>query len=149
MYQEHMEYIFERKVKSNNVAHAQKWLKGGFASPHADNSEHDGRPNAFEINKYVSLLYLNDDYEGGHLYFPDHDISFKPKALSLIVFPGGIENVHGVAEIEEGTRYTYVSFWDFAEAEYSEERRAEWQDEIDELRKFQEKEQAEWAEKEK
>jgi hypothetical protein len=24
MYQEHMEYIFERKVKSNNVAHAQK-----------------------------------------------------------------------------------------------------------------------------
>lgn len=148
MYQQHMEHIFERKLRPNNIAHAQKWLKGGFASPHADNSTKDGEPNAFEINKYVSLLYLNDDYEGGHLYFPDHDISFKPKALSLIVFPGGIENVHGVAEVESGERYTYVSFWDFAEADYNEERKAEWQAEIDELRAFQAKEQEEWAKKE-
>lgn len=149
MYQEHMEHIFERKLKPNNIAHAQKWLEGGFASPHADNSEADGTPNAFEINKYVSLLYLNDDYEGGNLYFPDHDISFKPRARSLIVFPGGVENVHGVAKIEKGQRYTYVSFWDFAEAEYSEERRAEWQAEIDTLREYQAKEQAEWAKAEK
>lgn len=148
MYQKHMEYIFERKLRPNNIAHAQKWLKGGFASPHADNSEKDGTPNAFEINKYVSLLYLNDDYEGGHLYFPDHDIDFKPKALSLIVFPGGIENIHGVAEVTEGQRYTFVSFWDFAEAEYSEERKAEWQAEIDKLREYQAKEQEEWAKQE-
>jgi hypothetical protein len=133
-YQEAIEIIFERPVKPVNICHAQKWNVGGNASPHADNSEMDGTPNPFETNKFVSLLYLNDDYEGGELYFPDLDIEFKPKSLSWIAFNGGIENLHGVKPILEGVRYTFVSFWDFAEAEYDEATRQRWEDEIKELR---------------
>jgi predicted 2-oxoglutarate/Fe(II)-dependent dioxygenase YbiX len=139
-YKEAIETIFERKVKPVNICHAQKWNVGGNASPHADNSELDGRPNAFETNKFVSLLYLNDDYTGGELYFPDLDIEFKPKAQSWIAFNGGIENLHGVKPIKSGTRYTFVSFWDFEEAEYDEETRQRWEDEIQGLRKQQEEE---------
>lgn len=143
-FEEAVEKIFERKVKAN-TSHAQKWDVGGFASPHSDNSDFDGNPNAFEINKYVAVLYLNDDYDGGELYFPDHDISIRPNPYSLISFPGGVENVHGVSEITRGTRYTMVSFWDFEEAEYSEDKEKAWEEELVGIRQAQAKQQEEWA----
>lgn len=136
-YKEAIEMIFERPVKPVNICHAQKWNVGGNASPHADNSDKDGKPNPFETNKFVSLLYLNDDYKGGELYFPELGIEFQPSALSWIAFNGGIENLHGVKPITEGTRSTFVSFWDFAEAEYDEETKARWEEEIKALREQQ------------
>lgn len=149
-YQEAVEKVFDRKVRAN-TSHAQKWDVGGFAAPHSDNSDHDGNPNAFEINKYVGILYLNDDYEGGELYFCDKDnemkpyLSFKPNAYSYYVFPGGVENIHGVSEIIKGTRYTMVSFWDYADIEYSQETLDKWKAEEEEVRKQQAKQKEEWA----
>jgi hypothetical protein len=142
-FQEAIELVFERTVKAN-TSHAQKWDVGGFASPHSDNSDFDGHPNAFEINKYVGILYLNSDYDGGELYFPDHNIEFKPQAYSYLCFPGGVENIHGVKEILKGTRYTMVSFWDFADAEYSDEKKQNWDLEIKEVRKKQAEQKIEW-----
>jgi len=138
-----VELMFDRELKPN-TSHAQKWDVGGFAAPHSDNSNHDGVPNAFEINKYVGILYLNDNYKGGELYFPDHSIEFKPPVFSYIMFPGGHENIHGVKEILEGTRYTMVSFWDYADAEYDQETIDRWKKEEEEVRKQQEKQKAEW-----
>lgn len=132
-----------REVRPN-TSHAQKWEVGAFANPHSDNSDFAGNPNAFEINKYVGILYLNDDYEGGELYFPHHDIIIKPEAGMFITFPGGVENIHGVTEITKGTRYTMVSFWDYADAEYSEERKAEWEEEIRRVREEQAQQKEEW-----
>lgn len=142
-FQEAIELVFDREVVAN-TSHAQKWDVGGFAAPHSDNSDFDGTPNAFEINKYVGILYLNDDYEGGTLYFPEHSIEFKPSANSFICFPGGVENIHGVKEIIKGTRYTMVSFWDFADAVYSDEKRAAWEEEIRIVRKEQAEQKIEW-----
>lgn len=142
-YKEAVEIVFEREVKPN-TSHAQKWDVGGFAAPHSDNSDFDGHPTSFQINKYVGILYLNDDYDGGNLYFPDHDIDFRPPAYSFITFPGGIENIHGVREITNGTRYTMVSFWDFAESEYSQELQDLWAEELKEVRAQQAKQKEEW-----
>jgi hypothetical protein len=142
-FQEAIELVFDREVVAN-TSHAQKWDVGGFAAPHSDNSDFDGHPNAFEINKYVGILYLNDEYEGGELYFPEHDIEFKPRAYSYICFPGGVENIHGVQEILKGTRYTMVSFWDFADAVYSDEKKAAWEEEIKEVRRAQAEQKVEW-----
>lgn len=149
-YQEAVEKVFNKKVKAN-TSHAQKWDVGGFAAPHSDNSDHDGNPNAFEINKYVGILYLNDNYDGGELYFCDKDnsmkpyLSFKPNAYSYYVFPGGVENIHGVSEITKGTRYTMVSFWDYADIEYSQETLDRWKAEEEEVRRQQAKQKEEWA----
>lgn len=142
-YQNAVETTHGRKVKPNTT-HAQKWEVGGIAHPHSDNSDFAGNPNAFEINKYVGILYLNDDYEGGELYFPDHGIVLKPEAGMFVTFPGGHENIHGVTEVTKGTRYTMVSFWDYAEAEYSEERKAEWEVEIKGIREKQAKDKERW-----
>lgn len=149
-FQEAVEKVFKRKVKPN-TSHAQKWDVGGFANPHSDNSDYNGKPNAFEINKYVGIFYLNNDYEGGELYFCDKNnslkpyLSFKPNALSYYVFPGGVENIHGVSEITKGVRYTMVAFWDYAEAEYSQETIDKWKEEEKAIRQQQAKQQLEWA----
>lgn len=53
-------------------------------------------------NKYMwsghisNLLYLNDNYVGGELYFPHHDLIIKPEAGMLISFPGNWYNRHGI-----------------------------------------------------
>ena len=137
------EQLFERPLRAN-TSHVQKWIVGGYANPHSDNTNMDGSPSAFEINKYVSLIYLNDDYEGGNIYFPDHGIELKPAAGTLVTFPGGMENIHGVSEVTGGVRYTIMAFWDYAEAEYSEQRKAEWAEEIARVREEQAKQRAEW-----
>lgn len=148
-FQQSVELIFERGVKAN-TSHAQKWEVGGFASPHSDNSDYEGVPNAFEINKYVGILYLNDDYEGGELYFCNDDeekskwLSFKPNVYSYYVFPGGVENIHGVSEITAGTRYTMVSFWDYAESDYDKATLDKWEEEEKQVRIQQAKQREEW-----
>jgi hypothetical protein len=143
-FKQSVEMFFERELKPN-TSHAQKWTIGGFAAPHSDNSDHDGNPNAFEINKCVGILYLNNNYKGGELYFPDHKIEFKPPVYSYIMFPGGHENIHGVKEILEGTRYTMVSFWDYADAVYSQETLDKWAEEERLVREQQAKQKEEWA----
>ena len=85
------------------------------------------------------------------MYFSDREdintpkLSISPKAGSYIVFPGGVENIHGVTEITSGTRYTMVSFWDFADAEYSEERKAQWEAEKEIVEREKEIAREEWA----
>lgn len=57
-------------------------------------------------NDIATLIYLNDDYLGGEVYFPDLDISIKPNAGDLVCFPDTPDFVHGVKPIVDGIRYT-------------------------------------------
>jgi hypothetical protein len=69
-----------------------KWLPGQFQKPHADKELHEGPdaglPNDFPNYDLSSLFYLNDDYEGGELYFPLQGVKFKPKKGAAYFFPG-------------------------------------------------------------
>lgn len=105
--------VFDKEVSPTSI-HAQRWQKGASANPHSDNTDSNGNLIEELSNlKYVGILYLNDDYSGGELYFPDHQIEIKPSPGSMYIFSGGTDNVHGVKEITGGTRYSIVSFWTF------------------------------------
>jgi Rps23 Pro-64 3,4-dihydroxylase Tpa1-like proline 4-hydroxylase len=136
------EDAMQRPVKEVSY-HAQKWIPGAFAGFHSDNST-DGEYNAFERSKFATFLYLNDDFVGGELNFKDHPITIKPKAGMLATFAGGHHNEHEVRLVEESDRYTIGSFWDYAEAEYSEEKQAEWARELAEVRALQAEEIENW-----
>jgi hypothetical protein len=62
--------------------------------------------------KYTGIILLNNNYEGGVLYFPKHRKAFGKESLgTLITFPAGVQNydyTHGVTTITSGTRYTLV-----------------------------------------
>lgn len=92
-----------------------RWLPGNFQLPHADKELHSGpdagKPNDFPWYDLAGLFYINDDYEGGELYFPNQDIEFKPKSGSAHFFPGDMNYIHGVKEITSGVRYTVPFFW--------------------------------------
>ncbi len=57
-------------------------------------------------NDIATLIYVNSDYDGGEIYFPDYDIIIKPNAGDLVCFPDTPDFVHGVKPILSGTRYT-------------------------------------------
>ena len=61
--------------------------------------------------RYATILYLNDDYADGELFFPNLDIQLKPKAGTLVFFPGDEEYKHGVKHVGQGPiRYVLVGF---------------------------------------
>lgn len=117
------EYIhlkFKKSIESSfnksfvgTTYHAQKWNIGGSVEPHSDISDLEGNLNNNSTNKFTVILYLNDDYDGGELYFTQHNISIKPKTGSILMFPGDHTNIHGVGEVLKNSRYTLVSWWDY------------------------------------
>jgi hypothetical protein len=87
-----------------------RWFPGMSQPPHADdmsNSDIKG----FEHRAFGSIIYLNDDYSGGHTFYPNFDIEVVPEAGSIAIHPGDPEHLHGVTTIENSIRYTIASFW--------------------------------------
>jgi hypothetical protein len=56
------------------------------------------------------VVYLNDDYEGGQIYYPEKNIAIKPKKCALVMHPGNEEYQHGVREVIKGDRYAVTLF---------------------------------------
>lgn len=100
----------------------RKWYSGEKQDPHADCEavfyrDHEGlqmkpinNPSSLFI-EYAALTYLNDDFEGGEIYFPEYDIEIKPKTGQLVFFPGSSFYTHGVRPITSGTRYAIMTFF--------------------------------------
>jgi hypothetical protein len=61
--------------------------------------------------RYATIIYINDDYIEGELFFPNLDISLRPKPGDLLFFPGDEKHEHGVRHVAEGPiRYVIVGF---------------------------------------
>ena len=133
------------KIISKIGYHTQKWEPGAYARIHSDNTDAEGNSGAFTRSRYAGFLYLNDNFEGGLLKFPDQNIEIKPQVGMLAVFDGGFNNMHEVTLITSGVRYTIGSFWDDREEDaYPQEVRDAWALELAEVRAYQKQEAAEW-----
>jgi Rps23 Pro-64 3,4-dihydroxylase Tpa1-like proline 4-hydroxylase len=87
--------------------------KGAFMSVHRD-VENDS-----EI--ISTVMYLNDDYTGGELSFPEIDggYTYTPEKYELIHFP--TPYLHGVSPVKSGKRYIItISYTD--KVEYKNEK---------------------------
>lgn len=119
--------IIPKKTESESV---RKWSPGDSQEIHADNERENGGfisleyitdqdqyldetedslPNDFI--EYSSVFYINDDYSGGELFFPEYDIKIKPKAGTFVTWPSNAKYMHGVCEITDGYRYTIPGIW--------------------------------------
>lgn len=56
------------------------------------------------------LIYLNDDYEGGEIEFPNFNLKFKPKAGTLVLFPSNYAYGHIAHPVTSGTKYVIVTW---------------------------------------
>jgi len=57
----------------------------------------------FNYHYYTSIIYLNDNFEGGETVV--EKIKIKPKQGLMVLFDGD-KKTHSVNEIKKGTRYT-------------------------------------------
>lgn len=76
-------------------------LTGDRMSSHKDNGSNP------TIN-WGAVIYLNNDYLGGEIYYPDLDVVHKPDPGSMLLHGGSVE--HGVYKVEEGIKYIMTNF---------------------------------------
>ncbi len=104
-----IEYLNKtNKNKSDYIApdsyFLSHWIIGESLEAHTDNLKYD-HPDTHSPRSIINaLLYLTDDYTGGEIFFPEVNMSIKPKAGSVVVFDSDL--MHGVNVVESGTRKT-------------------------------------------
>jgi hypothetical protein len=87
----------------------REYLPGTTMSAHIDGYGYAKDNGEFVVPELTILFYINDNYEGGEIVFPEEGLSIKPKANSVIVFPSN--KMHSVSEVLSGKRYmtqTYI-----------------------------------------
>ncbi len=61
--------------------------------------------------QYATVIYINDDYAGGEVFFENKNLELRPKPGSLLIFPGNEEFEHGVRHVKDGPiRYVVPGF---------------------------------------
>ena len=94
----------EKNIKSREPEmHLLRYDKAGYLPAHQD--------QGVSSRVLSVLLYLNDDYEGGELCFPQSNIKMKPMPGSVIFFPSNFLYVHEVMPVTNGTRYALPNWY--------------------------------------
>lgn len=127
---EELSKSYGKPLKQRFLNYIVTKVGGGYDGYHVDSITENGEPRmpqGMPIDKwdifskkqtdpnsywYSSILYLNDDYQGGEIEFKDNK-SIKPTAGELVYFVGDGETEHGVRKVISGERHALVSFyWD-------------------------------------
>lgn len=83
-----------------------KYENGQHFQEHSD--------HGFSYIATVSLVsYPNDDYDGGELYFPKINLSIKPEAGDIVIFPSTYLFSHRAMPVKSGTKYSIVTMLDY------------------------------------
>lgn len=96
-------FYFDAKYRETYKISSYDSVSSGRFHPHRDTV------SPYQHRKYAMSLLLNDNYEGGELYFPEYGIKIKPKANTAIIFPG--INTHQVLTVTKGSRMAMITFF--------------------------------------
>lgn len=87
----------------------------GYFRAHRDNTK-----PATAHRKFALTLCLYDDYEGGHLNFPEYGgLLYRPPAGGAVVFSTSL--LHQVTDVTGGRRFAMITFF-LGEQEYAERK---------------------------
>lgn len=85
----------------------RKYNTGSDMGAHVDSED----PTDTKHPTISGVFYLNNDYEGGEIFFPNQNISLKPEAGSLLIFPSERPFFHHPTKITNGNKYMIPLFW--------------------------------------
>lgn len=75
-----------------------------------------GEGSSFELNsvqdsKSIIIMYfLNDNYSGGALEFPNLGITYQPKDNEALILPSAEGFEYSISELTEGTKYAIITY---------------------------------------
>lgn len=81
-----------------------RWLPDSWQMTHIDAVKEFDRVAG-------SVVFLNDDYEGGEPFYPYYGLKTTPKQGMVYAHDVGHSHLHGVTKIRGKTRYTISSTW--------------------------------------
>lgn len=90
-----------------------RWFDGMEQPPHSDDMMNTDYHENHQHRSYGVVIYLNNDFDGGKTFYPQHNIEIYPEPGKMAVHPATIDHMHGVTKIEGGTRYTLTTFLTF------------------------------------
>lgn len=108
--------FYNVEVSSSEVPQLLSYGIGGHYKPHIDGESIWVTPKGEKIWKkstdrdLSTVLFLNDDFEGGDFIFPDLNVRVRPKPGMMVCFPSNHHYTHGVEPVTRGHRYSIVTW---------------------------------------
>ena len=108
--------FYQIAVRDSEPSQILHYGVGGHYIPHVDAEtlyKDDSGIDIWEktLDRDLSIVYfLNDDFAGGELVFPELKLVVKPEPGTLVCFPSDHHYIHGVNPVTSGHRYTIVTW---------------------------------------
>lgn len=92
----------------DNFGHAACRRPGFSMKPHVDFGPEGTEGSGNQSD--TALLYINDGFEGGELFYPELNFYYKPVPGQLVLHRGRMPFKHGVTEVISGWRFNLGVF---------------------------------------
>lgn len=108
--------FYDINVRDSELPQVLKYQVGGHYQPHADGQSLWKSPEGDILwrkstdRDLSTVIFLNNDFEGGDFIFPDYRIRVRPEPGLLVCFPSTHEYLHGVEPVTKGIRYSIVNW---------------------------------------
>lgn len=100
----------------HNIMDLRYWEAMNFVRYEVGQHFQEHHDHGYSYNCTVSLVgYINDDYDGGELYFRTWGITYKPEAGDLVIFPSNFMYPHKSNPVLSGTKYSIVTMLDYSD----------------------------------
>ena len=105
----------EDYCKMYNINNLKYWEAFNFIKYGPGQHFMEHHDHGFSYNCTVSLVsYVNDDYEGGELFFRLQNLKVKAEAGDLFIFPSNFMYPHQAMPVTSGTKYSIVTMLDYS-----------------------------------
>ena len=99
-----IERFFSDFTKIKDIGNIRRLKNGEFMHLHKDGgSYYNPEPIVFGV-----AIYLNDDFTGGELVYPELNLTVNPRPRSMVIHKA--EYLHEVLPVTSGNRYSITTF---------------------------------------
>lgn len=116
-----IESFYSCRVYDEHFCNIIEYNVGEFVVSHLDTQpQHDESgnlvsqaqtPSGKPVRHFSTVFYLNDDYEGGEICFPNFNFTLKPSIGSSLTWPSGEPYNHYTKPIISGKKWITPVFW--------------------------------------
>jgi predicted 2-oxoglutarate/Fe(II)-dependent dioxygenase YbiX len=100
--------VYARKYNIQETFYHESYSLLKYSAGQEYKEHYDG---ATSMGRCIScLVYLNNDYGGGEIEFPNFGVKIKPEPGMLVIFPSNFAYRHIAHPVTEGNKYSLVTW---------------------------------------